>query len=253
MTPGIADDAATLEIYEKVLDDPILGPSVRRGLSQLTGIKNSTIVDMGCGKGFVSVFFALHGATVIGFDTEAKSLARAGNLAKKFNVQDRCHFFRSCSEQMPITPGSVDVVFSRSTLQYTDRWRVFEECQRILKPGGTLILNENLPYNPIINFFRLQRRLRARTPDAVGYVKSIRGYITFRDIHALETHFSQVTHSESHLFRVASLGLVSRYKDASWVKRVDRAVAALDNLLLKHFAISRYAAWMVSIVGTGKR
>lgn len=60
-------------------------------------------------------------------------------INKKFNKQ---MFVCGDIEQLPLTENCVDMIFSNLTLQWcNDLDRVFEELQRILKPGGLLMFS----------------------------------------------------------------------------------------------------------------
>jgi ubiquinone/menaquinone biosynthesis C-methylase UbiE len=48
-----------------------------------------------------------------------------------------------------VVEGSVDVVLARNSLDHVERpGRVLEEIQRVLRPGGTLILNFEVDHAP---------------------------------------------------------------------------------------------------------
>jgi ubiquinone/menaquinone biosynthesis C-methylase UbiE len=207
---------------------------------------------MACGDGLVGVFLALHGAKVIGFDKRQDAIAQASALAVRLKVQTRCMFLGACSEQMPIGTNTADIVFSRSTLQYTDRARVIAECLRILKPGGALLLNENLPYNPLVNLYRWEQRLTARRKEDIQYVKSIRGYLTFREINALRGSFATLERREYHLLRMLTFGLRRRFAGSSVIRLLDDKLAALDGFLLAYVPMTRYFGWVVAVAGKGK-
>jgi len=161
-------------------------------------------------------------------------------------------FVGSCSEQMAIHAGTADIVFSRSTLQYMDRTLALAECLRILKPGGTLLLIENLPYNPFVNVYRLLRRLTARRPEDIGYARSIRGYLTFREIETLRSMFSTVERCEFHLCRMVTHSLAETFRNSTWLQAMDAKAAVLDEHLLTHISGMKYFSWVVSVAGKGK-
>lgn len=231
----------------RLLVDPI-----RFCFDRIPGLTGLNVVDMGCGGGVISVILAMHGASIIGFDKDLQAIRRAKELSVRFGVQDRCNFFCSASESMGIATGCADIVFSRGTLQYMDRKSALDECKRILAPGGTLVLVENLPYNPFIGLFRLLRRLRARTPEAVAYVRSIRGYLTFEEINNLRADFATLDHREYHLFRMFSMALSCPFESRSWFEAIDGFVARLDSAVMANVPFTRRLAWLAAIVATHK-
>ena len=53
------------------------------------------------------------------------------------------------AESIPLTSGSVDVVVARNSLDHVDDpHAVLREAQRLLRPGGTLILNFDVDHTP---------------------------------------------------------------------------------------------------------
>jgi ubiquinone/menaquinone biosynthesis C-methylase UbiE len=74
----------------------------------------------------------------------------AKRLAQLYNTDHKCTFINCKSELMPIADASIDIIFSRSTMQYMDYDKVLSEYMRVLKPSGTLAVIENLRYSPLI-------------------------------------------------------------------------------------------------------
>lgn len=251
LPPGSAD---ALALRYDVLDEHRFSGAMRFALGHLPGgIAGLHIVDMGCSNGRVSVFFAAHGAQVTGFDLNEVSLREAAARAAQWGLTDRCRFFCGRSEAMALPDGSADVVFSRSTLQYSDRGPAVAEALRVLRPGGTLILLENLAHNPLIGLYRLARRLRARTAREIAYVESIRGYMRFCEIGALEDQFERLAWRTYHLAGVPVLALRRRHLRSPLAAGLVAAVGAADRALLAALPPLRRLAWLVAIVGQGKR
>lgn len=106
--------------------------------------KPGVIVDMGSGPGLLmkELQKIIPNATLIGVDSSWSML----NIAKK-NVspvgvtgKNLC-FLRSDAGNLPFKPGSVDMIVSRFSLSYWDcPDKVFNEMFRVLKPGGTVII-----------------------------------------------------------------------------------------------------------------
>jgi ubiquinone/menaquinone biosynthesis C-methylase UbiE len=246
-----APDYRALE--EAVLGDVYFARAIRFAFERIGSVAGRTVVDMGCGRGRISVYMALHGARVVGFDINEASLAEARELAAKWNVADRCRFLCCRSEAMALDTHAADLIFSRSTLQYADRVEVFKECLRVLRPGGSLILLENLPHSPFINLYRVWRRRRARRPEDVAYVRSIRGYLTHAEVRRWEDQFAQAAHKDFHLLAVPVIALRRKYRRCPVVRAFNSAVERLDDCLFAALPFTRRLAWLVAVVGTGKK
>jgi len=133
-----------------------------------------------------------------------------------------------------------------------DRDRVLNECMRVLKPGGIFVLLENLPYNPVINLFRIYRRLTSRSLESTAYISSIRGYLTFSEVQSLSRGFSVFMRHEYHLLRMLTLGLIGRYPGAQWTHLLDQVVERMDAFLIARSPIASYFAWTTAILGKGR-
>ena len=170
-------DIQTRDDLDRVIFDNLaFGALFRTHLEQLGSLEGKRVLEIGSGAGYESVLFALLGATVQGYDKRSSAIKDAYALAEHFGVRDRCTFEIGQVDDLPDDDDRYDLVFSKSVLQYTDRPRVIAECQRVLKPGGTLLMIENTPYNPFVNFSRFVRRLKAKESDMV-YLRTIKGYM----------------------------------------------------------------------------
>jgi ubiquinone/menaquinone biosynthesis C-methylase UbiE len=235
------------ELEREIIGDRFFGQATSFAFDKLSDINGKKIVNIGCGNGIISTFFALKGAKVIGIDIEEDELVKARKAVLELNLEDECVFFKGSAESITIDSESIDIVFSRSTIQYMKRQIALKEYIRILKPGGTLILLENLPLNPFINMYRLHRKLFAKTPDEVHYVNSVLGYLTFSEINKLKNSFEEVTHKEYHLFSMFAIYLLP-YKKYGIIEKILVLLVNFDNLLLKYIHFTRYFAWHTAIL-----
>ena len=242
MTPNSIE-----QLREEIVTDPFFGDAVEFILCKLGDVRNKVILDSGCGVGRMSVFFAIQGAKVIGIDKNGERIDAAKSLADSFGVKNSCLFLQECSEETTIDSGSIDIIFSKSTIQYMDQEKVLNEYVRILKPGGSIALVENLPFNPFINLYRFNRWLSARTDEQQReYINSIRGYITFRDISRLGTNFGFVERHDYHLFRMMSIYLRS-LRSNFLTKRLDNLFSGIDKILLSLIPFLRKYAWFTAV------
>lgn len=130
------------------------------------------ILDVGCGQGLIADFFTSLGAHVTAIDIVTSPRWRRG-------VVGGPRYVCGNSEQLPFRDGAFDSVISCSTLQYMHHPSVFAELVRVTKDGGTVLLNENMPYNPAILLYRLTRRARALfSPSLKAYCSMITEYLT---------------------------------------------------------------------------
>jgi tellurite methyltransferase len=95
-----------------------------------------TVLDLGCGEGRDSVFFAGLEARVSGLDLSAAGLLKARRLARRRGV--RVRWIRGpMTEALP--PGPFDLIFSCGAIHYVpraDRGVLFRRLAAMTRPGG---------------------------------------------------------------------------------------------------------------------
>lgn len=97
--------------------------------------KNSVILDLGTGTGFLARIILKHGFSVLGLDLSRNMLA----VAKK-KVPD-ASLVRGDAERIPLKDDSVDLIVSRWVLWTLPHpGSALEEVLRVLKPDGRVIL-----------------------------------------------------------------------------------------------------------------
>lgn len=94
-------------------------------------IAGKTIIDFGCGNGKQAVEMALNGARkVIGIDIQEQRLKQAEELAKKFQVSERCIFTTQPSDR-------ADVIVSKDAFEhFHDPVTVLHQMKNLLKHDG---------------------------------------------------------------------------------------------------------------------
>lgn len=94
------------------------------------------VLDLGCGEGRDSVFFAELGAAVTGVDPAAGGLDKARRLARRRGVRVRW-IEGGMTDALPA--GRFDLIFSCGTIHYVpraERRPLFRRLAAITRPGG---------------------------------------------------------------------------------------------------------------------
>lgn len=109
------------------------------GTIDAESLTTGTLLDLGCGTGFLTSELLAHTQSIIALDIALPMLrVMRGKLLGKSNVSYLC----ADAEQLPLTEQIVDVVFSNLALQWcVNIGAVFTDIKRILKPGGRLVFS----------------------------------------------------------------------------------------------------------------
>jgi 2-polyprenyl-3-methyl-5-hydroxy-6-metoxy-1,4-benzoquinol methylase len=127
-------------------------------LIDLSSLAGKSVLEVGCGTGELSVFMALHGARVSGFDLSSVGIKMAWRLAAANGVQDLCDFSVQNASCMSYADESFDLVVYNAVLHHALKYpNVREETWRVLKAGGVCAFAEGIRGNPI---YRAARRVK---------------------------------------------------------------------------------------------
>lgn len=131
--------------------EPELGRVPEATVESFAGVANhwtlgrinpgSVVLDLGCGAGTDLLIAAqMTGPTgrVIGVDMTSSMLSRARASAQEMGLEG-LELHESLIEALPLEDASVDVVISNGVIDLVpDKDAVFDEIDRVLRPGGRL-------------------------------------------------------------------------------------------------------------------
>ncbi|MFC1945696.1 class I SAM-dependent methyltransferase [Chloroflexota bacterium] len=101
------------------------------------------LLEVGCGAGLGLGYLADIAAEVMGGDISEKNI----RLARQ-HYGDRVKLLHLDAHKLPFPNSSYDIIISMEVIQYLDLPVFLEECRRVLKKGGALLLcipNRNAP------------------------------------------------------------------------------------------------------------
>lgn len=122
-------------------------------LAQITGqdsIDGVRLIDLGCGFGALSVFFAARGATVTGIDPAADRLEVGRAVAAEHGLA--VEFSPGRMEELDFADESFDLAIQNNSLCYItnrqDRRSALAETARVLRPGGFVVIRNPNRWHP---------------------------------------------------------------------------------------------------------
>lgn len=177
-----ADSEDLSKIDIRLINEAVTAPEMRYIHKKLGDIQGKTLLDVGCGLGEASAYFALRGAHVTATDLSAGMLRVTAELAELNGTSLKTH--KASAEGLDIPEGTLfDIVYTGNLLHHVDVEKTLLQMKKVLKPGGTLVTWDPLHYNPVINSYR-KRATDVRTPDEHP--------LKWSDLKLFDKHFSKV-------------------------------------------------------------
>ena len=105
------------------------------------------VLDLGCGEGRHAITACLEADTrVVGLDLSLKDLNTARERAAQFSMPDErgrgVSWVRSSGLSLPFADATFDKIICAEVLEHVPEYgRVLQEIQRVLKPGGLLVVS----------------------------------------------------------------------------------------------------------------
>ncbi|MES1025261.1 class I SAM-dependent methyltransferase [Gloeocapsa sp. BRSZ] len=229
-------------------------PENRFILNHLGDIRGKLLLDLGCGAGENSVYFAKKGAKCVAADYSPGMVEVALKLAETNKVKIQGRTMNAIALDCP--DNTFDIVYASNLLHHIPNPRAaIREMHRVLKPGGKACFWDPLRHNPVINVYR-RIATKVRTEDEMPLDISIVDFV--------RSHFSKTTYDT---FWLATLWIFLRFyliekvdpnKERYWKKIIlehQRLAPTYQRLekfdtLIKKLPLTKRFAWNIAVVAT---
>jgi len=120
----------SIEYHLKELEISLNADDDRMILPELLD-SEKLILDIGCGIGQTFIALNCTDRTCIGIDIDQEAITYGMK-----NYRDKIQFILSDAKRIPVPSDTLDLVFSRVSIPYTNIPEVIKEIKRVLKKGG---------------------------------------------------------------------------------------------------------------------
>jgi len=139
--------------YSRVeMPDPD-SPILHRALGHFGNIENKIVIDLGCGRGATSLFFAYCGANVISVDLSEEAIANLSKYCQDNDIRNVTPM--KMPAQVISKLGKADFMFGSMILHHIEPFDEFVRSLRnVIKPGGKGFFWENNAHSKTMIWFR---------------------------------------------------------------------------------------------------
>jgi len=153
-------------------------------VKNLSNKQDLELLDFGCGTGSHSIAMALQGAKVTGIDISQLTLNKGYHLASQLSLNHRINFVRGNCEQMPFKDHSFDIIYCSGSMFCFDLDKAYKELNRVVRPGGLIVLLDTLGHNPLLN---LNRWIKLKMGKKIEW--SVKHIMKMSDIEKAKKYF----------------------------------------------------------------
>jgi tellurite methyltransferase len=157
--------------YSRTPDRYIWGKAPSVFARELVGLvpRRGRILDLGCGEGRDSVYFAERGFTVTGVDTSPAGLEKADRLAAERGV--RVEWLCRSMLDLPVM-GRFDLVYSCGSIHHVPqegRSRLFRRLKKLTRPAG---VHAHIVFTDVVMYEEKGEEIDYFAPGELGAIYS---------------------------------------------------------------------------------
>ena len=197
-------------------------------------------LDLGCGTGDLAIALAQMGLDSIGIDF-APEMIKAANKRQKETKLNTATFICGSILDLNYEPHSFDLISGVGLLEYftpTEGEKLIGDCQRLLRPGGRLVLGSR---NRLFNIFSLNSftQIELELGTTVALLREAEQITTVGDFEVLLSKALnekvELPHPKSHPKTSVSVSTRYQYTPFQMIQIFSRAGLKVKNLFPVHY------------------
>jgi len=119
----------------------------RQAYRLLPPLVRPRILDLGCGRGLPTLELArLSDGEIVAVDRDAAALAHLQARMEKDDLSQRIEVIHVSIYETGFPDSSFDVIWEEGVMHLLDSSRSLRECGRLLRPGGFLVMHEDVTW-----------------------------------------------------------------------------------------------------------
>lgn len=224
-------------------------PQLVKMLSKIKVQKRMHVLDIGCGRGDITMYLAKKAKEAIGIDYSSHAIKIAQKAKKSFpdKIQENVKFYKMNAKKMRFADNYFDLIICIDVFEHLypkELQLMMGEIKRVLKPKGTLFVHTGtnpilydytykyyiLPMNKLLTW--LDKKLKKRSYDSLPNDP--------RTLIEKEQHVNEPTyHYLSKLFKKSGFS-GDIHIEIGYIKPVKNLRTRLYNALIALYPISKY-------------
>lgn len=206
----------------------------REAIGNVSGL---TVLEVGCGSGWLSIRLAKAGAKVYGIDISGELVKTAIAEAETQGCSENTFFAKMAVEDLSFEDTYFDLVIGSAILHHTEIGSSVTNIERVLKQNGRAVFVEPMNENPVLKMWRRLTPWR-RSPTEKALLKV--------DLEFIRTVFHRAAYHYFGFTSMATAGLLMLLPNNSILISINRMLERIDAKIAQSFPyLGRYYAVVV--------
>ena len=197
-------------ILQRLYGEGFLSPGGKDATERLARLaaptEDTRVLDVGCGVGGAAVWLATEvGCSVTGLDLVASNIETAKARAVSHGVEHLARFEQGDASAMPFETDAFSMIWGQDAWCHVpDRDALFNECARVLEPGGVIAFSDWLLIGEEDDFYREHLLPATACPgyETLGGYTGLLARHGFADIEAQDLSAECASHYEQAMERL---------------------------------------------------